>query len=392
MNNNFDQLIDRRNTRSYKWDDMERIFGADDLLPLWVADMDFSVPPAIKEALVKRAELGVYGYTTHSNDYYEAIAGWFNRRHGWQVDPSWISDSPTVVTSLSVCVEQFSAPGDRVVIQTPVYPPFYEVIEGNGRIVAKNPLVQRNNRFEMDLAHLEQLFAEGAKLFILCSPHNPGGRVWTRAELEAVGALCIKYGVAVVSDEIHCDLTFPGHEHTPFSSLSPEIAELTIICTAATKTFNLPGVQTSFLITSNKQWKRRIDTRLKVLGLNYPHHFIEAAIIAAYNEGEQWLDEMLAYVKGNLDFALQYLAQHLPEVKPLLPDGTYLLWVDCRGLGIAQSSLKKWMVEEAKVAFSLGSTFGTEGEGWLRINLAAPRSIVAQALEQFCNAGKLALK
>ncbi|MFF2094325.1 MalY/PatB family protein [Paenibacillus sp. NPDC058174] len=392
MTNPFDQIFNRRNTRSYKWDDMKKLFGSSELLPLWVADMDFGCPPAVRKAVTDRAEMGIYGYTFFSDDYYEAITSWYSRRHGWNIDPKWIGNLPTVVTSISIAVELLSSPGDSVVIQTPVYPPFYEVVEDNDRVVAKNPLVIRNGRYEMDLPHLETLFQNGAKLMILCSPHNPGGRVWTEEELRALGALCLQYGVTVIADEIHCDLTFPGYKHTPFASLSAELSDRTITCTAATKTFNLPGIQTAYFITSNEALKKKMDKRLQVLGLNYPHHFAEAAIAAAYTEGEEWLDGLLDYVKGNLDFAIDYLSEHLPEVEPLRPEGTYLLWVDCRGLGIESRKLKKWMVEEAKLAFSLGSAFGTEGAGWLRMNLAAPRAIVEQALKQFCEAGRLALK
>ncbi|MFH5184055.1 MalY/PatB family protein [Paenibacillus sp. TAB 01] len=390
MSHSFDRLVDRRNTRSYKWDQGEKLFGEPDVLPLWVADMDFPSPPAVKEALIKRAELGLYGYAIRTDGYFEAIVHWFRERHHWELQPGWIADSPSIVTSLSLAVEQFSEPGAAVVIQTPVYYPFYDVIESNGRKVAKNSLLLRNGRFEMDYENLEALFKEGARLMLLCSPHNPGGRVWEREELLKLGELCLKYQVTVISDEIHCDLTFPGHTHTPFASLSAELADMTVTCLAATKTFNLPGLHTSFIVASNASLRRKIENRLKTLSLHMAQHFAQDAVEAAYREGAAWLDDMMAYVKSNLDYAIGFLAENLPQVKPLRPEGTYLLWVDCRGLGLNGKGLKDLMYLRAKVAFNEGSVFGTEGEGWLRINLACPRSILEQALKQFCDAANTA--
>jgi len=392
MINNFDQLLDRRNTRSYKWDQVEHLFGSKDILPLWVADMDFPSPQAVQDVLVKRAQLGAYGYAIRTDDYFDAIIGWYERRHNWSLDKSWILDAPSVVTTLSLAVEQFSEPGARVVLQSPVYYPFYDVIESNGRVVAKNPLILNDDgQYEMDFSHLEALFQDGAKLMLLCNPHNPGGKVWSREELERLAGLCVKYDVVVVSDEIHCDLVFPGKEHIPFASISEEIADRTITALAATKTFNLPGLHTSFIVVSNRAMRLKLDKRLKSLSLHMAQHFAQDAVIAAYNEGGQWLDEMLGYVKGNLEYALEYLHQHLPEVKPLKPDGTYLLWLDCRALELDQAGIKDLMFKQAKVAFNEGSMFGTEGAGWLRINLACPRTIVEQALKQFVEASRKVL-
>jgi len=382
----FDRRIDRRHTRSYKWDQSEKLFGDPDILPLWVADMDFHCPPAVQEVLEKRAALGVYGYAIRTDGYFQSIIDWFKRRHGWTIDRSWIVDSPSIVTTLSLAVEQLSEPGSPVVLQSPVYYPFYDVIRLNGRVVAKNPLRIRNGRFEMDLDQLEQLFRDGAKLLLLCSPHNPGGRVWDRDELEKLGELCMRYDVTVVSDEIHADLTLPGHKHTPFASLSPQLADRTITCLAATKTFNLPGLHTSFFVAANPAIRRKLEKRLQTLSLHMASHFAQDAVQAAYTEGEAWLDEMLAYVNGNLEYAIDYLARHLPQVEPMRPQGTYLLWVDCRKLGLDPQGLKELMYKRAKVAFNEGSTFGTEGAGWLRINLACPRPILVEALERFCAA------
>ncbi|WP_281887442.1 MalY/PatB family protein [Paenibacillus sp. YYML68] len=388
----FDKHIDRRNTRSYKWDQNDKLFGDADVLSLWVADMDFYSPPAVRKVIEERAALGVYGYSIRTDSYFDAIVSWFERRHGWTIKPQWITDVPSVVTSLSIAIELFSEPGGQVVLQSPVYYPFYDVILSNDRKLAINPLVQRNNRYEMDYDHLESLFAGGAKLMLLCSPHNPGGRVWEREELLKLGELCLRYGVTVVSDEIHADLALPGYKHVPFASLSPELADITITCLAATKTFNLPGLHTSFVVTSNSSLKRRFDHRIKTLSLHMAQHFAQDAVEAAYREGEEWLDAMIEYVSGNMTYTIDYLADQLPEVKPLRSEGTYLLWVDCRGLGLDVKGLKELMFKEAKVAFSEGSVFGAEGEGWLRINLACPRAIVVEALARFCEAAKARVK
>ncbi|MDF2725314.1 MAG: class and aminotransferase [Paenibacillus sp.] len=388
MTTNFDQLIDRRNTRSYKWDQNEKLYGDANLLPLWVADMDFPCPPAVREVLEKRAAIGVYGYAIRTDSYLESIVQWFQKRHSWTIEPSWITDVPSVVTSLSLAVELFSEPGSDVVLQSPVYYPFYDVIRSNGRNVVKNPLQLHDGQLRMDYEQLETLFQNGAKLLLLCSPHNPGGRVWNREELQQLGDLCLKYGVTVVSDEIHCDLALPGYKHVPFASISPKFADVTITCLAATKTFNLPGLHTSYTVISNPTLKRKFENRVKSLSLHMAQHFAQDAVEAAYREGAEWLDQMLEYVAGNVDYAITYLNEHLPQVKPVRPEGTYLLWIDCRGLGLDVSGLKELMYRKAKVIFNEGSTFGSEGEGWLRINLACPRSIVEQALQSFCRAAQ----
>ncbi|MRN52887.1 MalY/PatB family protein [Paenibacillus monticola] len=388
MKYDFDRVIDRRNTRSYKWDQSEKLFGDKDILPLWVADMDFESPPAVKEALVRRAEEGIYGYSVPSDSYKEAITAWFSRRHQWEIQPEWITDSPGIVTSLSLSVELFSKPGDQVIIQSPVYYPFYDVINMNDRKVAKNPLIERNGRFEMDFEQLEGLMQGGAKLLLLCSPHNPGGRVWEREELLQLGALCLRYGVMVISDEIHCDLALAGHKHIPFASLSEDIANITLTTLAATKTFNLPGLQTSYIVASNPDLKRKFDQRLKALSLHMSGFLAPEAVQAAYNEGEQWLDELQQYIAGNVEYAITYLSEHLPQVNVMRPQATYLLWLDCRGLNLDTAGLKKLMYSEAKVAFNEGSVFGTEGVGHLRINMACPRSILVEALERFSQAAQ----
>lgn len=382
----FDAIVNRRGTRSYKWDQSERLFGDADILPLWVADMDFTSPPEVERALVERAQQGIYGYTIRMNSYLDAITGWFARRHGWPIRPEWVSDSPGVVTSLALAVECFSEPGQRIIVQPPVYYPFFDVVRMNGRELAYNPLIERNGAFAMDYDHLESLLKEGAAMLLLCNPHNPGGRVWTREELLRLGELCLQYGVTVVSDEIHCDHVYAGHKHIPFASLSDEIAAITLTCLAPSKSFNLPGLQSSFAVTPNDRMRRTFETRVKTLSLHMTNYFAPVATEAAYTHGDRWLDELLVYLQGNIDVAMSFMAQRLPELRPMRPQGTYLLWTDCRALGRGIPELKELMFKRARVAFSEGSVFGKQGEGYLRINLACPRSLLTEALERFAAA------
>lgn len=386
MGYQFDELVDRRNTRSYKWDQVGPLFGDESILPLWVADMDFPSPPAVQEALQKRLDIGIYGYSIRSQSYFDAITSWFSRRHNWTIKDKWIVDVPSVVTTLSLSVDLFTEPGDAVVLQSPVYYPFYDVITGNDRKVARNPLKIENNRYEMDFVQLEQLFKDGAKLMLLCNPHNPGGRVWEKQELEKLAKLALQYGVIVVSDEIHCDLTFEEHPHTPFASLSEEVANITITALAATKTFNIPGLHTSFAVISNSSIRAKFDKKVKLLSIHMANHFAQDAVQAAYNDGEQWLEEVKTYIRENHDYAIDYLSKHAPLIKPLKSEGTYLLWLDCRAISENPADLKELMYKKAKVAFNEGSTYGEEGAGWLRVNLACPRFVLEKALQQFTEA------
>lgn len=384
----FDRVPDRKNTHSYKWDQSAKLFGNADLMPLWVADMDFESPPAVKAAMERRAAQGIYGYTVMPDDGWEAITSWFSRRHNWALQKEWLASVTGIVTALSLGVELFSEPGSQVILQSPVYYPFYDVIKMNGREVAANPLLLKNGRYEMDYDHLEGLMKGDAKLLLLCSPHNPGGRVWERDELVRLGELCLKYGVTIVSDEIHADMAFPGHKHIPIASISEELANITVTCIAPTKTFNLPGVPAAYIATSNRDMKRKLDHRIKALSLHMTGFFTPDMITAAYNESEGWLDELMAYLHGNMVYAIGYLQEHLPEVKPMRPDSTYLLWLDCRGLGLETAGLKDLMYNKAGVAFNEGSVYGEEGRGYLRINVACPRSTLETALERFVQAAK----
>lgn len=388
MSSIFDRVPDRRNTHSYKWDQSEKLFGNRDILPLWVADMDFESPPAVKEAIERRAAQGIYGYTVMPEEGWNAITSWYTRKHDWPVQKEWLSSVTGVVTALSLSVELFSEPGSEVILQSPVYYPFYDVIRMNGRQVAINPLLHHNGRYEMDYVHLEELMKKGSKLLLLCSPHNPGGRVWEREELERLGSLCLRYGVTIVSDEIHADLAFPGHRHVPIASISQEVADITVTVIAPTKTFNLPGIPAAYIVASNRELKRRLDHRIKALSLHMTGFFTPDMLVAAYDHSEAWLEDMLAYIKANTDYTIAYLKEHLPAVAPMKPQATYLLWVDCRGLGLDVAGLKDLMHRKAEVAFNEGSTYGEEGKGWLRINMACPRSTLEEGLRRFVEAAR----
>lgn len=382
----FNQLVNRKNTLSYKWDQSERLFGSQDVLPMWVADMDFPAPPEVVDALKQRAEHGIYGYTLKSPEYNRAIAEWIRKRHGWTVQQEWLCYSPGVVTGLSLLVSCLTEPGDKVIIQTPVYPPFYSVVKNNQRTLVTNPLLLRNGRYEMDFDHLESLIDPKVKLLILCSPHNPVGRVWSREELERLGEICLKYNIKVITDEIHGDLVFKPNRHIPYASLSEEHALQSITCFAPSKTFNLAGLKSSTMIIPDPQIRRIYKERLSTLSLELESYFGSTATEAAYRMGEDWLDELLIYLKDNLEYLKEFMKSNIPAIKVTESEGTYLAWLDCRELGFTGKQLKEFMIKEAMLGLNDGTSFGTDGEGFMRLNFACPRSILQEGLERLKNA------
>lgn len=386
MKYDFDKIIDRKGTASYKWDQSEKLFGRADILPLWVADMDFEPPHEVVEAIKSRAAQGIYGYTFRTERYYDAVKGWLSRRHGWTIESEWLSSSPGVVPALSIAVQALTEPDDSIIIQSPVYYPFYEVIRQNGRRVVDNSLILKDGRFEIDFELLDKQAGEGAKMLLLCSPHNPGGRVWTQDELTRIGQICLKHGVTIVADEIHHDHVFSGHRHYPLASLSEEIAQITVTCIAPSKTFNLAGLQTAIVVIPNAELRDKYSQLLKTLSIHMESYFGLTAVEHAYTYGDEWLEQLLVYLEGNRDALLAYVAEHLPQVKVMKPEGTYLVWMDCRAISEDPGELKRLMFEEAGVAFSEGSVFGAQGAGYLRVNLACPRSLLLQALEKFAAA------
>ncbi|TFE28076.1 MalY/PatB family protein [Cohnella luojiensis] len=388
MRYDFDKIIDRTDTASYKWDQCEKLFGRPDILPLWVADMDFEAPKEVVEAITRRAEQGIYGYTVRTQAFYDAIVGWLSKRHGWTINQEWISSSPGVVPALSIMVLAFTEPGDGIILQSPVYYPFYDVIKMNGRTVVDNPLILEDGRYSIDFELLEEQAKAGAKMLLLCSPHNPGGRVWKQEELERIGDICSRYNVLVVADEIHQDLVFSGHKHVPYASLSETFAQHSVTCITPSKTFNLAGLQAASVIIPNGEIRRKYNALLKTLSIHMESYFGLTAIESSYTHGEEWLDQLLDYLEGNLNALLSFAEQHLPQVKIIKPDGTYLVWMDCTAVSNKAQELKQLMFDKAGVAFSEGSVFGKQGEGFLRVNIACRRSLLMEALEKFASAVK----
>jgi len=386
MNYNFDRVIDRYNTNAIKLDSTKSIFGTDDVLPMWVADMDFEAPQRVIEALVTKAKHGIFGYSDGTESYYEAVMGWMSRRHNWRIEKDWICFSPGVVPALLWIVRAFVKPGEKVVLQSPVYPPFFRSIESNGAELLNNPLKLENGQYVIDFVDLEEKLKSGAKMLILCNPHNPVGRVWRREELMKIGELCLQYHVMVVSDEIHSDLVYPGQKHIPYAALSEELAMNSIVCTAPSKTFNLAGLQTSNIIIPNPELRLIFKEMLARNGMSHPNIFGLVAMEAAYNEGEEWLVQLLDYLKGNLNFLLQYLERNVSRVKVIVPEGTYLVWLDFRELGLKPKALQAFLLKNARVAMNAGYTFGPGGEGFERLNIACPRSVLQEGLERIARA------
>jgi len=382
MRYNFDHYIERKNTGSYKWDHLEEKFGTKDLIPMWVADMDFPSPTPVIEALKKRAEHGVYGYTIRPSSYYKSIIDWMKKRHHWNIKPEWIEYSPGVVPSVSLAIHAFTRPGDKVIVQPPVYHPFFKAVKNNGRQLVMNKLKYENRRYSMDFDDLKSKFDKRVKMLILCSPHNPVGRVWSREELAKLGKICLENNVIILSDEIHSDLVFKGYKHIPTASISPEIADITLACEAPSKTFNLPGLANSTVISSNLKLLTQFKVSLENLGLEFANTFGIVASETAYRYGEEWLEQLLEYIQGNVNYLTDYFERRIPEIKPVKPEGTYLVWLDCRGLNMDSATLKKFMIEKAKVGFDDGPIFGSGGEGFQRANVACPRSILTKALKR----------
>ena len=384
MKYNFDEVIDRKNTDSMKWSAsyLEQHFGSADCVPLWVADMDFRTAQPVIDAVTERAGHGIYGYALAGDEFYEAVIKWQKRRNGWEVKKEWIVFSPGVVPALWHIVRTFCSPGEKVILQSPVYYPFYKVIEDNGCQVINNRLINNGGRYEMNFEELERQAEDSSvKMMILCSPHNPVGRVWTKEELRRVSEICFANDVLLVSDEIHSDLVFRPNVHTPAASLSEELMMNTITCMAPSKTFNLAGVQVSDVIVPDRRLRRKLAGSLKSAGV-MPNVFGLAAQTAAYNEGEEWLEQLLEYLAGNLDFMENFITSELPEVKFRRPEGTYLAWLDFSGYGFTTEELQNRMKNKAGVALDDGYIFGDGGEPCQRINFACPRSVLIKAMER----------
>jgi cystathionine beta-lyase len=377
---NFDEIITREKTDCVKYDKLESYFGKDNLLPLWVADMDFKVPPCISEAIIKRANHEIYGYSYRGDACIQSIQNWLQNRHNWSVSKEWISSSPGVVTALAILLQSLTKEGDKIAVQPPVYHPFYHVINDTNRELVKNPLIRTESTYEMDFENLEKLAEKGLKAILISNPHNPVGRVWTRKELIQLGELAQKYDFLIISDEIHQDLIFKNHTHIPIASLSEELAQRTITCLAPSKTFNVAGLASSVVIIPNQNLKQQYEKLLNSLHLNNGNLFGHIAMQAGYEKGAEWLDELMEYLEENVNFLRSFINKNMPKIKLVEPEATYLLWLDCRSLGIETEALNQLLIHEAGLAFNKGTTFGEEGEGYLRINIGCPRSILEKAL------------
>ena len=381
MKYNFDEIIDRGGNRSAKYDERAQKFGTADVIPLWVADMDFRTAQPIIDACVSKAEEGIWGYTSRPDSYFQAVQQWEQRRKGWTPDISLMSWSLGVVPALSSIVRLFSGDGDKILIQTPVYSEFYDVAEAWGREVVENPLVETDGKWSIDFDD----FAEKVKqcrIFLLCNPQNPVGRVWEPEELRKMAELCVESGTLLVSDEIHSDLIFHGKRHTPTASLSPEIAANTITCISATKTFNLAGLQASTTIFPNKDMKRAFEEFWGRMDIRRNNAFSCVAMEAAYREGEEWLDQLLPYISGNFDYICDFCAKNIPQIKPNRPDATYLMWLDCRALSMTNEELRDFFIHKAQLGLNEGYTFGHSLAGFMRLNAACPRSTLEKAMRQ----------
>jgi cystathionine beta-lyase len=391
MQYEFDKIIDRHNTGSIKWDGAYTSFGdkAQGALPMWIADMDFAVAPEITAALKKRVEHAIFGYPLAPQSYYDAVIGWMQRHFDWTVKREWIHFSPGIDAALNYIVQAFTKTGDAILIQSPVYYPYTDCIVDNHRKVVLNPMKLENGMFNIDFADFEQKIVDNhVKLYLLCNPHNPGGRVWTRDELAKLLTICKKYQVMIISDEIHADLVYSGYKNTAFGTVAEGVYDNYLVCTSASKTFNLAGLMNANIIIPNPELGKVFFTYMNQLYLLRPNIFGQVATEAAYTYGDEWLKQLRAYLEGNLNFLINYMEKHIPEIKVMRPQATYLVFLDCNGLGLNNEELREFMLTKAGVVMDDGFVFGPGGEGFKRMNIACPRATLAEACERIEKAVK----
>lgn len=381
MKYDFDKTIDRRATNSYKWDS-----APEGVLPMWVADMDFRTAPAIIDALQKRVAHGIFGYTRVPDAYYDAVTSWFSRRHGWDIDREWIIYTSGVVPAVSAVIKALTVPGDKVIVQTPVYNCFFSSIRNNGCEIVSNPLCRTADTYEMDFDALERCAADPrTKVMLLCNPHNPAGRVWTPDELTRLGNICLRNGVTVVADEIHCELVYQGFKYTPFASLSDAFLHRSVTCVSPSKAFNIAGLQIANIVAFDNDLRSRIDKAININEVCDVNPFGVAATIAAYNEGEEWLNQLVDYLHGNYEAMAEFCRRELPEFPITRLEGTYLVWMDCSSLGMPSDALEHALLDDARLWLNAGTMYGAEGEGYMRWNIACPRSVMLDGLNRFLN-------
>lgn len=380
MKFNFDEPVSRRGSNSYKWDGTEDT----EVLPMWVADMDFRTSPAIINALQKRVEHGIFGYTRVPEEYYKAITDWFSRRHDFSISPEWIIYTSGVVPAISAIIKALTVPGDKVLVQTPVYNCFFSSIRNNRCLAECSPLIREGDTYKMDFDDLERkASAPDVKLMLLCNPHNPVGRVWTKEELRRVGDICLRNGVTVIADEIHCELVYSGHTYTPFASLSDEFLQHSVTCVSPSKAFNIAGLQIANIVAADNNMRLKIDRAINDNEVCDVNPFGVQALIAAYNEGEDWLEQLLDYIWQNYLCMKAFCDDQLPDFQLTRLEGTYLVWMDCHALGRTSVQLEKDLKENAKLWLNAGTMYGEDGEGFMRWNIACPRKVLMQGLQRF---------
>jgi aminotransferase class I and II len=378
---NFDEVVCRKHTDALKLEALAPRWGRTDLLPMWVADMDFKTPPFIVEVMKKRMECEVFGYTARPESWYEAIISWQARRHQWTITKEMISFVPGVVPALAMAVQAFTERGEKVMIQQPVYNPFAQVIRNNHRELVNCPLELKDGQYHINFEVFEEKI-KGCKLFLFCHPHNPGGRVWTREELQKVAAICAQNNVIIVADEIHADLTLPPYQHIPFATVSEEAAQNSVVFASPSKAFNMAGLATSYAVIANPTLRRRFESYVEGNELAVGNVFAFNTVVAAYNKGEEWLQQMLNYVQGNVDEVIHYIGKYIPQLKVIVPQASYLVFIDFSALQLSQKEIVALCTDKAHLALNDGAIYGEEGKGYMRINLACPRSVVKQALIQ----------
>jgi cystathionine beta-lyase len=386
MEYNFDEQINRERTACIKYDLRNEVFGNSDVIPMWVADMDFKTPLCVIDAIKKRLDHEILGYTFRTDSFFGSITGWLRRRHGWNVKKEWIAFSPGIVPALNLAVMAFTEPGDKIIVQKPVYFPFFPAIESHNRILVNNPLSFAGDRYEIDFEDLLKKIDEGVKMIMFCSPHNPTGNVWKREDLEKLAEICLEHEILILSDEVHSDLIFKGSRHIPFASLDHDVSDITITCVAPSKTFNMAGLSASAVIISNRSLKEKYDKILEDIHVGGGNVFGFVALEAAYNNGEEWLEALMEYLEENLRYLVRYLAENIPLIKPVIPQATYLVWLDCRDLGLDEDELRKFMVRDAGLGLSDGLIFGSEGRGFQRMNIGCPKAVLMDALHRLKNA------
>lgn len=386
MNYDFDTVTDRKNTNAIKYDLAKKRGKPEDAVSLWVADMDFPTAPCIQKAVAEKAAHGIWGYSRPDNRYYDALKKWYKERHNFEVQNEWVVNTPGVCFALAAAIKAFTKEGESVLIQKPVYYPFFNIINSLQRKVVNSSLILKNNHYEIDFDDFERkIVQENVKMFILCSPHNPGGRVWTKQELQKISEICLAHNVLVVSDEIHSDITFGSNVHTVYGSLSEQALKNSIICTAPSKSFNLAGLQFSNIFIADEKLRKAFSKELDKTGYDEPSVFGIVAATAAYSEGADWFDSVKSYIWENILFAKKYIEENASQIKVLVPEGTYLLWLDFSKTGLSDSEINDRVLNKAKVWLDSGSMFGKEGEKFQRINCATPRIILEDALKRICS-------